>query len=113
MCTRYNGENRISLFYEPEKNNFFVIIGENFDLLKTNDKTSIIINEDLYLNNYIKKLYISKKNTMNNFYVKKDKLNNLFLVYNEDNKNNEMIILPRFKSLLPLYNYMAYFPPSK
>lgn len=117
MCTRNYGKYRISLFHEPEKNNFFILFGENFDLYKINNKSSIIINEKLYLNNSIKRIYVSKNNNLNDYYyIEKDVLNNLFLIYenkNENEKKNEIIILPRFHSLLPLYNHMAYFPARK
>ena len=114
MCTRNYGEYRISLFHEPEENNFFILLGEDFDLYKINNKSLIIINKKLYVNNYIKKIYVSKNNKLDDYYyIKKDLFNNLFLVYENEGEKYKIIILPRFKSMLPLYNYMAYFPATK
>lgn len=114
MCTRDYGKYRISLLHEPKENNFFILFGEDFDFYKINNKSLIIINEKIYSNNYIRKIYVSKYNNLDDYYyLKKDTLNNLFLAYVNEGEKYETIILPRFKSMLPLYNYMAYFPISK
>ena len=105
MCTRNYSEYRISLFHEPEENNFFILLGEDFDFYKINNKSLIIINEKLYINNYIKKIYVSKNNKLDDYYyIKKDLFNNLFLVYENEGEKYKIIILPRFKSMLPLNN---------
>ena len=114
MCTRDYGEYRISLLIEPEENNFFILFGEDFDFYKIDNKSIITINEKICTNNCIRKIYVSKNNNLDDYYyIEKDILNNLFLVYENEGEKYEIIMLPRFKSLLPLYNYMAYFPASK
>ena len=114
-CTTLHNKDRISLFYDNEiRINWYVIIGKEYTLSKFNGKTCIIMNEQTFFNNnniYNVNLLTYKNNknnnNNNNIYIKKlNSINDLYLII-----NHYYMKLPRFASLQPLYNYMAYFPP--
>jgi hypothetical protein len=108
-CTKYCDDARISLFYDEENIKWYIILGEDYNIIKINGISCAILNHDFNYYN-LRKINLLNKSDKYHFYIKKNKINDLYLFYNDGSNDNIYIKLPRFLSLKPLYDYFAYFP---